>query len=332
MGSNNTPKRGLKRFIPLFLVAFLLLSGSVLAAALPNSRSSAAPRIKTGDTGQSTEPTAVSTSSNNTPTATPPDAGSSGPHTPSATLTSAPAAQGDKTHPAPAMNNPNTIQVNEQFSGSRLDPSLWQAMTRPQGYRNNEEQDYSPAQVSVSNGTLQITAARDAAGNWHSGEVDSKWGYTYGEFEVRLAVSATGPGIWPAAWLIGNTDTWPNGGELDMFENINGDSNVYATLHGGGNNGAWQLQKQVSGINVTQYHTYKLVKQPGYISWWIDGAKQAQWSPTQVPVGGVWPFESHANMGILNLAVGGTWPGPSTAATPGSVTMYVDYFTVRNAS
>jgi beta-glucanase (GH16 family) len=226
----------------------------------------------------------------------------------------------------------NNYQVNEQFSGSSLNQSLWTAMTRLKGYRNNEEQDYSPGQVSVADGNLRITAARDQNGNWHSGEVNSKWNYTYGEFEVRLALSAHGPGVWPAAWMMGASGQWPTCGEIDMLENINNEGTSYGTIHGGGSKGNWFVQHALPGIDTLKYHTYKIIKQPNYIAWWVDGVKQAEWNPTIVPTGGVWPFESNSNIAILNLAIGGTWPGPSTAATPSNITMLVDYFTVKNAS
>lgn len=225
-----------------------------------------------------------------------------------------------------------TMQVNEQFDGSTLDTSLWEVITYPKGYRNNEEQDYRPSQVKIADGALQLTAQRDENGEWHSGEVHSKWAYTYGEFEVRLALSTTGPGVWPAAWLMGSTNHWPDGGEIDIFENINGSNTVHGTIHGGGPNGHWQLQKSFSSIDVKQYHTYKIVKQPGTISWWVDGVKRGEWLKSETPEGSVWPFEDHRNIGLLNLAIGGNWPGPSTDATPDTIVMSIDYFTVKNAS
>jgi beta-glucanase (GH16 family) len=203
-------------------------------------------------------------------------------------------------------------------------------MMFPKGYRNHEEQDYRPSQVRVADGALRITASRDANGEWHSGEVHSKWRYTYGEFEVRMAVSPVGPGVWPAAWLMGTTDNWPANGEIDILENINGSPTAYGTIHGGGLNGHWQLQRQYSGVDVTGYHTYKVVKGPGAMSWWVDGVKRGEWQQSEAPAGAVWPFESHQNFALLNLAIGGDWPGPSTAATPGTVVMSVDYFTVKN--
>lgn len=231
--------------------------------------------------------------------------------------------------PAPSISG--GYQVNEQFTGTSLNTDLWEAMTYPKGYRNNEEQLYRPEQVKVRDGMLQITAGRTQNGEWHSGEVHSKWQYTYGEFEVRLALSATGPGVWPAAWLMGVGKEWPNGGEIDIFESINSQPAAYSTIHAGGSNGHWKLQKQLWGIDVTKFHTYKLVKMPGVISWWVDGVKQGEWVQAHTPAGGVWPFEDYANFGLLNLAIGGTWPGPSDATTPSSITMYVDSYSVKNA-
>lgn len=225
-----------------------------------------------------------------------------------------------------------TTQINEQFVGSSLNTDLWQIMSLPKGYRNNEEQDYVASQVQVADGSLQITAAKDSAGNWHSGEVHSKWDYTYGDFSVRMAISSTGPGIWPAAWLMGTTGQWPTNGEIDIMEHVNSEPSVYGTIHGGGSNGMWQLQGTINPINVLQYHTYMIRKQPGVISWWVDGVKQNQWTQSQMPASGVWPFENYSNFGLLNLAIGGNWPGPTNDSTPSSVTMYVDSFIVSNAS
>ena len=251
------------------------------------------------------------------------------------------AAPQKNTQPAPpvAANTPpggspsagSSVQVDEQFNGTSLNTALWEPISYPKGYRNNEEQDYRPSQVRVADGTLQLTATRDSDGQWHSGEVHSKWNYLHGDFEVRVAMSATGPGVWPAAWLMGTTDHWPNGGEIDIYENVNGSNMAHGTIHGGGSSGHWQLPNWYSGINPTQFHTFKIVKRPGVISWWVDGIKRAEWTQSQIPSGGSWPFENYRNFGLLNLAIGGNWPGPSNASTPSNLVMYVDYFTVKNA-
>jgi len=229
------------------------------------------------------------------------------------------------------VQDQSTVQINEQFAGSSLNPAYWYVVTRQKGYRNNEEQDYLPAQVSVENGVLSIRATRDSAGRWHSGEVNSKWSFRYGDFETRIALSETGKGVWPAAWLLNSENKWPNGGEIDMFENINGEASAYGALRGGGTNGVWSLQKHHGGINIKEYHTYKVIKRPGYMSWWIDGVKRGEWRKSEVPKGAVWPFDNYKYYGLLNLAIGGTWPGESDNSTPPNIIMYVDYFTVKNA-
>ncbi len=224
----------------------------------------------------------------------------------------------------------NNYQIQENFEGNNLDSDLWEAMTYPRGYRNNEEQSYTPSQISVNDGHLKINAKRDSAGNWLSGEVHSKWAYTYGEFETRIALSAKGAGVWPAAWMLGTGKQWPTGGEIDLFESINNELAVYGTIHGDGANGHWQLQNYLYGIDSTRYHTYKIVKDPGTISWWVDGIKRREWRQADMPNGAAWPFENNKNYVLLNLAIGGTWPGPSNDSTPSNITMMIDYFTVKN--
>ncbi len=149
-----------------------------------------------------------------------------------------------------------------------------------------------------------------------------------------MALSTTGQGVWPAAWLMGRTDSWPDNGEIDIMENINGDPTVYGTIHGGGTGAQWHwaIQRGYASIAVKQFHTYRVVKEPNYMSWWIDGVKRGDWHRSEMPAGGIWPFESHKNFGLLNLAIGGSWPGPSNKSTPDKIVMDVDYFTVKNAA
>jgi beta-glucanase (GH16 family) len=222
------------------------------------------------------------------------------------------------------------LLIDEQFDGTSLDPDRWEAMTLPRAYRNDEEQSYDPSQVSVADGMLRITATRTGPSQWRSGEVHSKWAYTYGDFEVRMRISAGGQGVWPAAWLMGTTGEWPVNGEIDIMENINGSPTVHGTIHGGGSAGHWQLQHSAAPIDVTAFHTYKISKRPGAISWWVDGIKRGEWTQSQTPAGGTWPFESHNNFALLNLAIGGNWPGASTDQTPDTIVMYVDAFTVSS--
>lgn len=226
-----------------------------------------------------------------------------------------------------------TVQLFDQFSGTALDTSQWEAMSLPKAYRNNEEQLYSPNNAAVSGGMLRITGSRGHDGQWRSAEVHSKWRYKYGDFEVRLALDKVGQGVWPAAWLLGDGAGWPDAGEIDIFENVNTDPMAIATIHGGGANGHWMSQKSLWGYKTTDFHTYKISKSPGVISWWVDGVKMKEWTKSNtLSAGQVWPFEDYTNMGILNLALGGNWPGPTNSSTPETITMMVDYFKISNAS
>jgi beta-glucanase (GH16 family) len=204
-------------------------------------------------------------------------------------------------------------------------------MNRSAGYRNNEEQSYKSSQVEVKDGQLVITAQRNQAGVWTSGEVNSKWMYTYGDFEVRTRLSTYGPGVWPAAWLFNSAGVWPGGGEIDIYESLNTDLAAFGTIHAGGTSGHWQKQEGVYNIDPRSYHVYKISKQPGIISWWVDGVKRAEWRKDSLLSGQTWPFDDYAYIGLLNLAIGGNWPGPSTASTPSEIKYYIDYFTVKNA-
>ncbi len=227
--------------------------------------------------------------------------------------------------------NAGTTQIDEQFSGSSLNTSLWTVVDRPAGYRNNEEQAYAPSQVAVKDGHLVIAAERDQSEAWLSGEVNSKWAYAYGDFEVRARLSTHGPGVWPAAWLFNTAGVWPGGGEIDIYESINSDMSVYGTIHAGSTAGHWQNQSGVHNIDPRNYHVYKISKQPGVISWWVDGVKRAEWRKNSLSSGQSWPFEDFTYMGLLNLAIGGNWPGPSNETTPSKIEYYIDYFTVKNA-
>jgi beta-glucanase (GH16 family) len=279
----------------------------------------------------------TSTPSDETPTAIASEKGAESPEAmkKKADISSSSAAAKSSPASHPVTTSPpadvTTIQVNEQFSGAALNTNLWTVINRPVGYRNNEQQAYTSSQVEVRDGHLVITAQRDQSGVWTSGEVNSKWAYRYGDFEVRTRLSANGAGVWPAAWLFNSAGVWPGGGEIDIYESINGELSAYGTIHGNGTAGHWQQQVGVHNFDPRNYHIYKISKQPGVVSWWVDGVKRAEWRKESLSDGQSWPFEDFTYIGLLNLAIGGNWPGPSNESTPSKIEYYIDYFTVQNA-
>ena len=72
------------------------------------------------------------------------------------------------------------------------------------------------------------------------------------------------------------------------------------------------------------FHTYTIIKRPNEIIWQVDGVEFHRLTPANLPAGGTWVFEKPFFV-ILNLAVGGDWPGPPDATTVLPAQMKVDW-------
>ena len=109
----------------------------------------------------------------------------------------------------------------DEFDGTSLDTDKWDPIywTTP---HNNEQQAYLPAQVTVADGNLQLTATDSpfAGKQYRSGKVESRWAKQYGRWEIRAKLPGT-LGTWPAIWLLPDTGVydWPSQGEIDIMEN-----------------------------------------------------------------------------------------------------------------
>lgn len=234
-----------------------------------------------------------------------------------------------RVHPGGGSGNGRTLLFEDAFTGSTINTANWDVMTRPKGYRNNELQYYAPEQATVSGGNLIITAEKRGDGEWYSAELNSKspsW-FNYGLFEARMKLPMA-QGIWPAFWLMGTQDGWPDCGEVDILEAVNNEGIVYNTLHGGGSNGHWQYEASTTSVSTTSWHVYGADIQPNVIDFYIDGTIVSTVHSSQKPSGANWIFGAYSNFTLLNVAVGGTWPGPPNGSTPNSVQMLVDYVRV----
>ncbi len=176
-----------------------------------------------------------------------------------------------------------------------------------------------------------------------------KGDWTYGRIEVRATLPG-GQGVWPAIWMLPSRDTygqWPVNGEIDIMEAINlgGDApaSVYGSLHRGGKHRRLvsdSAEYVFSGASPREgFHTYALEWSDAEIRWYVDGTKYASVPATDWLVAGVGPggdtrvlrdgppFDQPFHL-LLNVAVGGTWPGSPDAATPFPADMVVDYVRV----
>ena len=159
-----------------------------------------------------------------------------------------------------------------------------------------------------------------------------KFAQAYGRFEASIKVPC-GPGIWPAFWMVGDVPAeWPANGEIDIMENIGREpSTVHGTGHGPGYSGEQAIGAPFSlpaGKRFCDdFHVYAVEWEPEEIRWYVDGAKYHSVAPSSLPAGARWVYDRPFYL-LLNLAVGGTWPGDPGASSKFPRTMLVDYVRV----
>jgi beta-glucanase (GH16 family) len=225
----------------------------------------------------------------------------------------------------------------DEFAGNSLDASKWSYQTGGDGWGNNELQNYTDRtdNVSVVGGTLQIIAKEEAFGgnDYTSGRIRSinNGDWTYGKMEASIKVPS-GQGIWPAFWMMPTNNTygiWPSSGEIDIMESLGHQTNItYGTAHYGNS----FSDKGSSGGSFTSgtpfsdgFHTYSVEWGPTEIKWFIDGFNFHTMNDTDPDFNSyAWPF-NHDFHFILNVAVGGNWPGSPDATTVFPATMEVDW-------
>ena len=230
-------------------------------------------------------------------------------------------------------------------SGSGVDPAKWTAETGGWGWGNNELEYYTnrTQNAYLDSGTLVIKAIKETytgsdgvTRDYTSARLITKnrFTQTYGRFEARIKLPS-GQGIWPAFWLLGsNIDTvsWPNCGEIDIMENIGREpSIIHGTFHGpgySGANGIGAAYELPGGQRFADdYHTFSVEWEPNVIRFYVDGILYKTRTPADLPPGRTWVFD-HPFFIILNVAVGGYWPGNPDATTAFPQTMRVDYVRV----
>lgn len=225
---------------------------------------------------------------------------------------------------------------SDEFTNGPINTANWAFETGGGGWGNNELEYYTnrPENATITNGNLLIIARKELFGgnNYTSARMKTqgKKSWTYGKVEARIKIPA-GKGIWPAFWMLGDNISqvgWPKCGEIDIMEHINSVPQINGTIHWD-NNGHSQYGGDTV-VNSTQYHIYAVEWDDTGIKWFLDGNKY--WEANILNnINGTNEF--HAPFFILlNLAIGGNWPGNPDASTAFPDTMFVDYVRVYQKS
>jgi beta-glucanase (GH16 family) len=250
-----------------------------------------------------------------------------------------------------ASNPPWTLVWSDEFNGpngSSPDPTHWTFDTGGNGWGNHELEYYTRRveNAQIENGSLVIaaleetyTGADGVTRHYTSARLktQAEFAQAYGRFEARIKIPY-GQGMWPAFWMLGNnlgTVSWPGSGEVDIMENIGKEpSTVHGTIHGpgySGMNGIGSPYSLPSGKFSDDYHLFAVEWQPNVIRFYVDDKLYATRTPADLPAGTSWVYD-HPFFIILNLAVGGSWPGNPDNTTVFPETMLVDYVRVYQRS
>ncbi len=241
----------------------------------------------------------------------------------------------------------STLVWSDEFNATQLDPEAWffesgdGSQYGIPGWGNNELQYYEPNNASLDGGLLTIEARAEAVNgfNYTSARINTRdrFAFRYGRIEARIRLPG-GQGLWPAFWLLPQDDQyggWAASGEIDIMEAVNlggaGGNDIHGTIHYGGpwpNNLFSGDSYLVPADATAEFHTYAIEWDVNEIRWYVDDvlfAMRNSWSST----GGSFPAPFDQNFYILlNVAVGGNFPGSPDANTVFPVTMEVDWLRV----
>ncbi len=238
-----------------------------------------------------------------------------------------------------------TMVWQDEFDGKAVDLSKWSYEVNGQGGGNNELQYYTdrPENSYIEDGQLVIEARKeqytgpDGTRSYTSARMVTRknGNWKYGRFDIRAKLPY-GQGMWPAIWMMPSESAyggWAASGEIDIMELLGQESNkVYGTLHYGD---VWPDNTH-SGTSYTlaqgdfshSFHIFTLEWEPGEMRWYVDGQlyqTQTEWYTKN----GIFPapFDQKFFI-ILNVAVGGNWPGNPDHTTLFPQRMFIDYVRV----
>jgi beta-glucanase (GH16 family) len=231
-------------------------------------------------------------------------------------------------------------------NGSLPDPAKWTYDIGGSGWGNHELEYYTNRRENarIEDGKLVITAREEPYNGPDGAEFDytsarlktqGLFSQAYGRFEARIKLPA-GQGLWPAFWMLGDnfgSAGWPKCGEIDIMENVGKEPGVnHGSLHAPSSTATTSDLTATITLPAGQklsddFHVYAIDWEPDAIRFYLDANLYATFSAAQWPRGGTWVFD-HRFFLILNVAVGGDWPGSPDDTTEFPQTMLVDYVRV----
>jgi len=222
---------------------------------------------------------------------------------------------------------------SDEFDGDHIDTNNWNFEIGGSGWGNNELEYYTSREENarIEDGNLIIEAREEPYGgnDYTSARLTTqgKEEFQYGKIEARMKLPM-GQGLWPAFWMLGSdigTVGWPGCGEIDIMEHINSEDKVYGTIH-------WDYNGHASygnsiAVDPTAYNTYSIIWDEQTIRWYVN---DFQYLEANITINDTEEFH-HPFFIILNLAVGGNWPGYPEASTQFPARVYVDWVRVYAA-
>ncbi len=246
---------------------------------------------------------------------------------------------------APTTYTGYTLAWADEFNSGALDGTAWtveQGNGCPSlcGWGNNELEYYTDRNSNLffQDGKMIIEARKENLGsnNYTSSKIVSrgKKVFKFGRIDIRAQLPI-GKGIWPAFWMLPQENRyggWPASGEIDIMEMVGHEPNrTHGTLHFGPGPGSTQHNRSVtltSGNLTDKFHVFSLEWKEDEITWFLDGVQFAQAKKENLNLGGTtYPFNDDFFF-IMNLAVGGNWPGSPDATTYFPQWLIVDYIRV----
>ena len=236
-----------------------------------------------------------------------------------------------------------TLVWSDEFAqpdGTSPDPAKWGYDLGAGGWGNGELEYYTARtnNVRIESGQLVIEALLESyLGSGYTSarlKTQGKASWAYGRMEARIKVPR-GQGIWPAFWMLGasiGSVGWPTCGEIDVMENIGREPTiVHGTAHGPGYSGGGGIGGPDSlpggAAFADAFHVFSVEWTTNQIQWFVDGQKYFNLTPASLPNGSTWVFTQPQFL-LLNVAVGGGWPGNPDGTTTFPQRMVVDYVRV----